>query len=201
LIYFCRNLFNMKRLLAITAIVALAACGESDKPGNSTNEDKPLTQSKNSSTFNNAFETLLANYYRLKDALVASNDAMAVSSARLLIANTDSLKVDELKADSSIVEMAEGYLQSISAEAKALVAEPNLEAKRKSFQMISDNMYDLVRSVRYDQQVVYHQFCPMAFNDAGAYWLSNTPDIKNPYFAKKMLTCGEVKDSMDFRGK
>lgn len=201
MIYFCRNLFNMKRLLAITAIVALAACGDRDKPANSTNEDKPLTQSKNSSTFNNSFETLLANYYRLKDALVASNDAMAVSSARLLIANTDSLKVDELKADSSIVEMAEGYLQSISAEAKALVAEPNLEAKRKSFQMISDNMYDLVRSVRYDQQVVYHQFCPMAFNDAGAYWLSNTPDIKNPYFGKKMLKCGEVKDSMDFRGK
>ncbi len=191
----------MKRLLTITAIVALAACGENDKPANAANTDKPLTQSKNSPTFNNAFETLLANYYRLKDALVSTNDTMAVSSARLLIANADSLKVDELKADSSIVEMADGYLQSISAEAKALVAEPNIEAKRKSFQMISDNMYDLVRSVRYDRQIVYHHFCPMAFNDAGAYWLSNTSDIKNPYFGKKMLTCGEVKDSLDFIGQ
>ena len=54
-------------------------------------------------------------------------------------------------------------------------------------------MYDLIRTVRYDQEVVYHQFCPMAFNDAGAYWLSGTADIKNPYFGKKMLTCGEVK--------
>ena len=41
----------------------------------------------------------------------------------------------------------------------------------------------------------------MAFNDAGAYWLSAASDIKNPYFGKKMLTCGEVKDSIDFRGK
>jgi Cu(I)/Ag(I) efflux system membrane fusion protein len=65
--------------------------------------------------------------------------------------------------------------------------------------MISDNIYDLVRSVRYDQQIVYHQYCPMAFNDAGAYWLSNTSDIENPYFGKKMLTCGEIKDSVDFR--
>lgn len=191
----------MKRVLAITAIIALAACGENDKPATAANPDEPLTQSKNSSNFNNAFETLLANYYRLKDAFAASNDTMAASSARLLIANADSLKVDELKADSSIVEMANGYLQSVSAEAKALITEPGIEEKRKSFQMISDNMYDLVRSVRYDQKIVYHQFCPMAFNDAGAYWLSNTSDIKNPYFGKKMLTCGEVKDSLDFRGQ
>ncbi len=189
----------MKRLLSITAIVLLAACGDSDKPSNVTAQDQPLKQSKNSAAFNSAFQTLLTNYYHLKDALVATNDTMAVNSARLLIANADSLKMDELKADSSIVEMTEGYLQSISAEAKALVAEPKIEEKRKSFQMISDNIYDLVRSVRYDQQIVYHQYCPMAFNDAGAYWLSNTSDIKNPYFGKKMLTCGEIKDSVDFR--
>jgi hypothetical protein len=76
-----------------------------------------------------------------------------------------------------------------------------LDEKRRSFQMISDQLYDLVRTVRYDRQVVYHTFCPMAFNDEGAYWLSNSSDIKNPYFGPKMLTCGEVKDSLDFRVK
>jgi hypothetical protein len=191
----------MKRFLAITAIVALASCGASDKPAETASKEQPLSQSKNSSTFNNAFGNLLTNYYHLKDAMVLSNDSMAVKSANLLGASADSLKLSELKADSSIIQMAEGYVQSISAEAKALVGEPKLEEKRKSFQMISDNMYDLVRSVRYDKEIVYHEFCPMAFNDAGAYWLSNTADIKNPYFGKKMLSCGEVKDSLDFRGK
>jgi hypothetical protein len=191
----------MKRFLAITAIVALASCGASDKPAETASKEQPLSQSKNSSTFNNAFGNLLTNYYHLKDAMVLSNDSMAIKSANLLGASADSLKLSELKADSSIIQMAEGYVQSISAEAKALVGEPKLEEKRKSFQMISDNMYDLVRSVRYDKEIVYHEFCPMAFNDAGAYWLSNTADIKNPYFGKKMLSCGEVKDSLDFRGK
>jgi Cu(I)/Ag(I) efflux system membrane fusion protein len=97
--------------------------------------------------------------------------------------------------------MANSYVQTVSSEAKALVGEKGLEAKRKSFQMISDAMYDLVRTVRYDKETVYHQFCPMAFDNAGAHWLSSTADIKNPYFGKKMLTCGEVKDSIDFRGK
>jgi len=191
----------MKRFLVITAIVTLASCGGSEKPAEEAPKDQPLAQSKNSSTFNNAFGALLTNYYHLKDALVLSNDTMAVASAKLLSASADSLKLDELKADSSIIQMAEGYVQSVSAEAKALVGEPDLEAKRKSFQMISDNMYDLVRSVRYDRETVYHEFCPMAFNDAGAYWLSNSSDIKNPYFGKKMLSCGEVKDSLDFRGQ
>ena len=43
---------------------------------------------------------------------------------------------------------------------------------------------------------VYRQFCPMAFNDQGAYWLSPETEIRNPYFGKKMLACGEVRDSL-----
>ena len=126
---------------------------------------------------------------------------MAIASALLLKSNADSLKLDELKADKSIIEMAKGYQESISAEAAALQGEKDIEGKRKSFQVISDNLYDLVRTVRFDKQKLYHQFCPMAFNDQGAYWLSPNSDIKNPYFGKKMLTCGEVKDSVDFRNK
>jgi hypothetical protein len=191
----------MKRLWTIALFAVLASCGEGDKQDAEVTENRPLNQSKNSDAFNNAFGALLANYYHLKDALVLSNDTMAVKSAKLLIANADSLKLSDVKADSSIIELAEGYVQSIAAEAKGLVGEATLEAKRKSFQMISDNMYDLVRTVRYDRAAIYHQYCPMAFNDAGGYWLSSSSDIKNPYYGKKMLTCGEVKDTLDFTSR
>jgi uncharacterized protein YdbL (DUF1318 family) len=193
----------MRKYVAIAAFAVLTSCGGSsaNSPVEETKKDEPLAQSKNSSDFNLKFTDLLNNYYHLKDAFVLSNSEMVTSSAKLLVSSADGFKVEEVKADSSIVEMAKGYLQTVSAEAKALSQEKDIEAKRKSFQMISDAMYDLVRTVRFDKDVVYHQFCPMAFNDAGAYWLSATADIKNPYFGKKMLTCGEVKDSIDFRGK
>lgn len=189
--------------MAIAALAILTSCGGSSEntPAEEAKKDEPLTQTKNSTDFNVKFTDLLNNYYHLKDAFVLSNSDMATSSASLLVTSADGLKLDEVKADSSIVEMAKGYLQTVSSEAKALGEEKDIEAKRKSFQMISDAMYDLVRTVRFDKDVVYHQFCPMAFNDAGAYWLSATADVKNPYFGKKMLTCGEVKDSIDFRGK
>ena len=184
-------------------MAALVSCnGNEDKKAEEVEKkDTPLTQSKNSNAFNIQFEHFLTVYFHLKDRLVLTNDTLAITSAKELKAAADSLQLTDLKADQSIVEMAKGYVESISAEANALSAEKNIEEMRKSFQVISDNMYDLVRTVRYDQQVLYHQFCPMAFNDQGAYWLSATSDVKNPYFGKKMLTCGEVKDSIDFRGK
>ena len=190
------------KYIAIIALAFLAAC--SGENGNTTPEPKkeePLAQSKNSAGFNDQFNNFLTNYYHLKDALVLTNDALATSSANALAGSADSLNLGEFKADNSITEMANGYVKTVSSEAKALAGEKDIEAKRKSFQMISDAMYDLVRTVRYDRDVVYQQFCPMAFNDAGAYWLSPSSDIKNPYFGKKMLSCGEVKDSIDFRGK
>jgi Cu(I)/Ag(I) efflux system membrane fusion protein len=191
----------MMRLIVLLVVAILTGCGIEDKKVEDQKAAEPLSQSTNSRAFNQSFAQVMDSYYHLKDALVLSNDTLAKTSANRLISLSDSVNLNELKADSSIVTMAKGYLENISAEAKGLVGEKDIEGKRKSFQMISDNMYDLVRTVRYDRETIYHQFCPMAFNDAGAYWLSRTSDIKNPYFGKKMLTCGEVKDSLDFRGK
>jgi hypothetical protein len=199
LIYFCNKQFRMKKSMIVIALALLVACGGEEKKTEQNKPEAPLTQSKNSAEFNASFAVFLDNYYHLKDALVLTSDPMANTAAQRLVGGADSINLSAINADSSIVQMAKGYIETISAEAKGLIGEQNIEGKRKSFQMISDNMYDLVRTVRYDQEKVYHQFCPMAFNDAGAYWLSKTSDIKNPYFGKKMLTCGEVKDSLDFK--
>jgi hypothetical protein len=42
----------------------------------------------------------------------------------------------------------------------------------------------------------YYEFCPMAFNNSGAYWLSDNAVIRNPYFGDKMLTCGSVEEEL-----
>jgi Cu(I)/Ag(I) efflux system membrane fusion protein len=193
----------MKRLIVLMVVTGLISCGGESNNNNieASKTATPLAQSKNGPAFNESFGQLLETYYHLKDALVLANDTMATTYATKLAGLADNLQLTEVKSDTSIIEMAKGYVQSVSAEAKGLVGEKDIETKRKSFQMISDNMYDLIRTVRYDREKVYHQFCPMAFNDAGAYWLSKTGDIKNPYFGKKMLTCGEVKDSLDFTGQ
>jgi hypothetical protein len=110
--------------------------------------------------------------------------------------DADSLNLQELKADSNVVITAKSFAQSISADLKGLVGEKTLENKRKSFQIVSDQLFDLARTIQYDNVKVYQQNCPMAFGDIDANWLSKSSDIQNPYLPKKMLTCGEVKDSI-----
>jgi len=193
----------MKKIVLYLPFVLLMACGGKDEKANPPQPETPapLAKSKNSDAFNASFKALLDNYYMLKEGLVKSDktpDASVDAAANALIASADSLKFAELKADETLVQTAQSFAQSVAADAKGLVGEKELENKRKSFQTISDNMYNLLRTIKYDRQVAYYQYCPMAFNNQGAYWLSKDSSIRNPYFGNKMLDCGETKETLDF---
>ncbi|NCI49990.1 DUF3347 domain-containing protein [Sediminibacterium roseum] len=190
----------MKKYLLYSLVCVLAACKSGDEKAKEAELPQgPLTKSANSEVFNRSFGLLLTHYYDLKDNFITEQDSAIAKAARGLVAAADSLKIGELKGDTMIIATAKTYALGISAEAKGLLGEKTLDGKRKSFQMISEQLYDLVRTVRYDRAVIYHDYCPMAFNDQGAHWLSNTRDIRNPYIPKQMINCGEVKDSIDFK--
>ena len=57
-------------------------------------------------------------------------------------------------------------------------------------------MFAMLKKADLKNAGVYREYCPMAFDEKGAYWLSNDPEIKNPYFGNKMLDCGDVEDSL-----
>ncbi|MES2003420.1 MAG: DUF3347 domain-containing protein [Bacteroidota bacterium] len=192
----------MRKYFLYGVVLVLTACGSNEQKAKEPVQPQgPLAKSANSDAFNLSFGKLLADYYSLKDNFIDEKDSGIAQSARSLMVSVDSLQLDELKADSNLVVTARTYALGISSELKGLLGETKLEEKRKSFQMVGDQLYDLIRTVQYDRAVVYHDYCPMAFNDQGANWLSNTPEIRNPYIPKKMISCGEVKDSIDFRRK
>ena len=160
----------------------------------------PLTISTTSGAFNESFARLLNNYFSLRDALVEADSVKVNASATTLQLNASNLKLDEIGGDTTgtIRETAKLFAETISGSANALAGEDGLEAKRREFNMISDALWSLTRTVQYDGQKVYYLFCPMALDNSGGYWLSQTPDIGNPYYGNEMLTCGEVKDSLDY---
>jgi hypothetical protein len=201
----------MKQVLFLFfSLLLLLACNNTDKPAAETpaEETKPLSVSKNSEAFNMAFENMLNAYLLVKDALVEYDTAKANTASRALSTLADSLNVDAIKGDTSgtIIAAAKTFAGTIAGSAKGLAGETDLVKKKKEFQMISDAFYDLVRIVKYDRRKIYHQHCPMAFNDdEGADWISISSEIVNPYLGKKhpkykdgMLHCGDVTDSLDF---
>jgi len=171
-------------------------------------KQEALVISKNPETFNVSFEKLLNSYFSLKDAITEYDTTKANAVAKELVVFADSLKTDEIKGDSTgvIKQTAADFAGTISGSAKGLIGEPDLIKKKREFQLISEGLYNLIRTVKYDRQKLYHQHCPMAFNDdEEAWWISNSNKIINPYLGRKhpkykatMEGCGDITDSLDF---
>jgi len=192
----------MKYFFALCLLtLTVVSCKNKDEKKETT-----VTEEKNTSggilyseTFITSFNNVLNAYYNLKDAFVKS-DTVAVNAAGAQLKTLlDSLKLDEVQQKDTVAfSSISGRPGDASAEIAGMLAEKDLEKKRESFEMISSAFYDLIRAVRPGGVTAYYQYCPMAFNDKGAYWLSNADSIRNPYFGKKMLTCGEVKETLKY---
>lgn len=201
----------MKKTLIVVIVLAVVIliakpffCNSkrADKSANGAPEEKqkPISIDGNSDAFNQSFTSLINAYIDLKDALVASDAAKATAAAQTLRTASDSLKLNEIKGDSTgvIKETAQTYTKTISDSAQTLATEKDIERKRNIFGNIAESMWTLTRTVRYGGKKLFWEYCPMAFNNQGAYWISYERDIKNPYFGSKMMNCGSVEDSIDY---
>jgi hypothetical protein len=139
----------------------------------------------------------VGSYYELKNALVAASAPKADVAAGVLATKAESLKAF-LQKDTTNANSLKPYVDSIITQSKQVtsVMDETCERKRLAFSPLSSALYGLLKTVELKHAAIYHEYCPMAFNEKGAYWLSEEADIKNPYFGKKMLECGEVTDSL-----
>jgi hypothetical protein len=196
----------MKKVLLIVVVLVVAAFATYLIMGNKSDEPKaekpkPLSLGQKSGAFNDSFNELMTAYFAVKDALVESDTLKANAAAANLAKSAEALKTDEITGDSTgvIKETAKSFAGTIAGSALGLRGEQNIEKKRQEFEMISDALWSLTRTVKYEGQKVYYQYCPMAFDNKGAYWLSKDANIRNPYFGSKMLTCGSTQDSLEYK--
>ncbi|MGN7824423.1 DUF3347 domain-containing protein [Chitinophaga sp. 22536] len=182
-------------------VAALFGCQPSPTKSGEEAAAKPAAslQAPYSQQYYDSLQLVMQAYYQLSDALVKADSLAANTAAASLKLHMDSLPVNTLQMDSSHLSIITGTTGSISAELAGFEGEQDLEGKRSSFQMVSDMLFDLVKNTGLKGKTVYHQYCPMAFDDKGAYWLSEKPDILNPYFGNKMLHCGETKDTLSYQ--
>ena len=71
----------------------------------------------------------------------------------------------------------------------------DIEEQRRLFFDVTEKMTGIVNE-SISSGEVYEQFCPMAFNNEGGYWLSTEEEIRNPYFGDRMLKCGKVTETI-----
>lgn len=176
----------MKRLaylLPLAALLAIVACKDDKKTTepevviiDTASETKIYTAAVGDAEFNDANMAKVFNHYiHLKTAMVNTNSAAAASAAANFAASIAGMEVDVAltKAVANIEKL------------------DDIEEQRVAFETVTKQMESMLEGAL-ASGTIYKQFCPMAFGNTGAYWLSNSKDIMNPYFGDKMLKCGRV---------
>ena len=142
---------------------------------------------------NTSIKPVLNAYLGLKEALVATNNEQAITSATTLVKALSAVNTADLNAASN---KTWGKLSNdLINAAKLIQASNDISVQRDQFVTLSSNMYLLVKEAKADVPV-YYQFCPMANKGKGANWLSKENVVKNPYYGSMMLGCGKVTETI-----
>jgi len=166
---------------------------ESAKPNPALKKDVPKA-------FKQQLGAVLDKYLELKDAFVETDEAKAEARAEFILEELENVDMGLLKGDAHNSWMK--IQKPLKDNLKGIVQMKGIEMKRKHFSIVSDNLYKVLEAFgNPDAQQLYYQYCPMAFDDEGAYWISNEKQIRNPYFGDKMLKCGETKKTYYQSGK
>ena len=133
-------------------------------------------------------------YLQLKNAFTKDNTNGAAAGGTALetaFQNFDTaiLSDSQKKVFEDIADDAKEHAEHIGKNGG------NIAHQREHFEMLSKDMYDLVKAFG-GGQVLYKDFCPMYNKGKGAFWISETKEIKNPYYGKAMSTCGTVKEEI-----
>jgi len=142
-----------------------------------------------------ALQPIVSEYFKLNQALASDDFKTAKNSSIQLLKKVNAINMSLFKEEAHNLWM--NYQKSIKKELEHAEHYTTLEEIRKVDLLLSNTLIDLVHSFKLNNEVFYVLHCPMANNNKGADWLSNSKDIKNPFYGKAMLTCGEVKETIN----
>lgn len=186
----------MKILYSITFLLLLIGCkGNTETeiktaPSHQNDGDKKISQIKDINrtlsvsevAFNDpSLDSIYKAYLKVKASLVNTNSIEGQKNAIAL---------------SQVINNVD-YVSKVTKEAvDAIVSKDNIEEQRIAFDVVSDNL-EILLTNSLASGTIYKQYCPMAFNGKGGNWLSDSKEIRNPYFGDKMLTCGVVNSNIE----
>ena len=202
-----------KTILIISAITAIAviSCNSnsSSKESNTgmNHDSMPMPMQQNTqpdkdikmvaATFTSVdpavasyIKTLVTDYLGVKNALVNSNETEAATASGKMYEAMKSFDKSLLSAGQKKVY---DDIESDLKEHAEHISKSKIDHQREHFATMSKDMYDMVKAFGAGM-MLYHDHCPM-YND-GSMWLSETKDIKNPFYGDKMMTCGSVEEMM-----
>lgn len=172
----------MKRIsfIAIAYLIFLfaSACNTEQNKEVKEQSATAIMQADMAPKFNHkGINSIYPHYIQMKEAMTTGNSSYARKIALLM--------------DKALEH--EGMSKEITDAIDRILGTQNLDEQRQAFSFLSDELIKEIDKTGIKDGVVYKAHCPMAFDDDGAYWLTNEEKVRNPYFGDEMLTCGTVE--------
>jgi len=190
----------MKKIILglVIATVTLVACNSKKSTESQNNTNDSLTHSQIDTTKlpsnSSPISELVSQYLQIKNGLANDNGKEAATAGNSFVKSIDkvdktSFSPDQNKKWVDIIADAKEMAEHIGKNAD------KLEHQREHFEMLSQDMYDLIKMFGAGQ-VLYKDFDSMYNSGKGAFWLSETKEIKNPYMGKAMSDSGSIKEEL-----
>lgn len=176
----------MKNLFYLASLFILMACN--NQPGDNTNvvvvdeakETKREVPEFNGTIDSAALKSMMTNYFTIKNALIDGNSEAAAKTG--------------LGALEQMPKGEDKVLNEIKLNFKKIGNSRDLSEQRTFFYPLSELVYAVTIKQKPDTATLFKQYCPMAFDDTGAWWISDEREVVNPYFGEEMLNCGMVQE-------
>src|SRR6266849_3507383 len=78
----------------------------------------------------------------------------------------------------------------VAKQAETLAAAKDIKAAREAFKPLSASLVKYLADNKAGKGTYHEAYCPMA----KASWLQTEKEVRNPYYGKEMLDCGELKN-------
>ncbi len=137
---------------------------------------------------------IIISYINLKNRLVNDDSKGAADKGKVLLASferfdTKTLDAKQKKEYLDIADDAKEHAEHIGDNAG------KIDHQREHFATLSKDINDLIKMFG-TKQKLYQDHCPMYNEGKGAIWISESKEIKNPYYGSQMLTCGSLKKTL-----
>ena len=172
--------------------------GEMEESAMTADEMKEMKPATLDPQFSTQLLAVIDNYLELKNKLVEDDAKGASEAATPTLAALAEVDMGLLHSDAHHMAWMQ-VVDPIKAELEEIRDGGDIEDQRALFAALSNQLLDTVKTLGIDlgeERDLYLEFCPMALDNAGAFWLSEEKEILNPYLGQTMLTCGEVKETL-----
>ncbi|RXG26775.1 efflux RND transporter periplasmic adaptor subunit [Leeuwenhoekiella marinoflava] len=146
------------------------------------------------SKFQEQLKTVFDDYIMLKTALTNDQSEKAKTASQTLQKSLTQVDLALLKDKNANNHWAQ-LEKELKASSNEIAQTSDIKTQRNHFISLSAHLINAMKAFGINQEI-YIDFCPMANNNEGAYWLSTEKKIQNPYYGQAMLKCGEVTETV-----